>query len=83
MSSYNWEEIQLYRTAVDGLIAIEKLTGEKPAIGMVITEKKARDKWNATNKMVEDFYKLDIQERLYASGINKRPEPASNGRELQ
>lgn len=74
MSKYNWEEIRLFNDALKGLEAIEKLTGEKPAMGMVVVNKEAREKWNSVAKMTEKFYKLDIQERLYASGMAPRPE---------
>lgn len=75
---YNWEEIQLYNTACEGLAALEKLTGEKVSMVMTITEKAAREKWNKTAKMTEAFYALPIQERLYSSGMSKRPEGETN-----
>lgn len=73
MGEYNWEKIQLFNDAVKGLVAIEKLTGEKPAMAMVIVDKEARERWNEVGQMVENFYKLDMQERFYASGMAKRP----------
>lgn len=76
MSKYNWEEIRLLNTALEGIEAIEKLTGEKPAIGMVITEQQARKKWNDTLEMHRLFYELPLQERLYESGMSTRPKKA-------
>lgn len=73
MSKYDWAEIQLFIDANKGLEAIEKLTGEMPSLSLVIVGKEAREKWNATAKMTDDFYALPIQERLYASGMATQP----------
>lgn len=78
MGKYDWAEIQLFIDANKGLEAIEKLTGEKPSLSLVIVGKEAREKWNATAEMTDDFYKLDIQERLYESGMATRPAPTNN-----
>lgn len=69
----DWEEIMLFNEGWRGLEAIEKLTGEKPALGMVIVKKRARDKWNAVQEKAEKFYKLPMQERLYRSGMATPP----------
>lgn len=70
MGKYDWAEIQLFLDGMKGLEAIEKLTGESPT---VILNKSARTKWEQTGKMTDRFYKLDIQERLYVTGMATRP----------
>jgi len=53
--------------------ALNKLTdylGEQIKIEM---SQKALKKFQALEKQYDDFYKLPLQERLYESGMSKRP----------
>lgn len=69
-NNISWEEVRLFNAAVEGLNAMGELVGESPK---VILSSSAITKWEATEKMVGDFYELDIQERLYESGMATRP----------
>lgn len=68
---YDWEKIRLYGDAHKGLDAIKKLTGKEPTIQL--SSQEAIDEWERVGKMHNEFYKLDIQERLYQSGMATRP----------
>lgn len=76
MTKFDWAEISLFIDAVKGLEAIEKLTGEAPTI---LLNKDAREKWETTGKMTDEFYKLPIQERLYVTGYATPTVKGENG----